>query len=259
MLPRTGFLVVAALAAATLVGVGGIDARGDVPTGAPSFGDPLSIDNTFFPVSPGTIQVYLGRENGRRITVVVSHLLETREFVLDGNVVTCRVVQEHKFESGRLIAEQLSFFAQADDGAVWSFGETEDDDADDDDDEEDDDDDEDEPGGWVVGAVMPTDPIDTVSVTAPALVMPASPSDGDVWLSEDAGPGQTQQVSVRSTKATARIRGARFRSSVRVKETVPGERAGETKWYAPGVGFVRERGDGVRMRLNASTLGGSRR
>ena len=89
--------------------------------------------------------------------------------------------------------------------------------------------------------------------------MPAFPARGDVFFNEDFGPGQTQLVTIRSITANARLRGEKFKQCVRVRETVPGESGGETKWYAPGVGFVRERGRGTRLRLNATTLRQGRR
>ena len=101
------------------------DARGDVPVDDPTFRAPLEIDNLYFPIDRGAMKVYLGRDEGARVTVVVTHLTETRDFFYDGGIVTCRAVQEHTFERGRLVEEEVSWYAQADDGSVWGFGQTE--------------------------------------------------------------------------------------------------------------------------------------
>jgi len=250
---RSTALFAPVLLLAAVLSSGRPDALGDVPESPPSFSTPLAIDNTYFPVSPRTIKVFLGRDEGVRVTLVVTHLDETRDFSFGDSVVACRAVQEHTFARGRLVEEEVSYYAQADDGSVWSFGQTEVR-HDDDDDDDDDNDDDDDSGGWIVGSLAPTDPAETLSVGAPALVMPSAPAVGDVFFSENFGPGRTQTVAIRSTTASARIRGQGFQQCVRVKEMVPGEARGETKWYAPGVGLVRERGRGTQVRMNASTL-----
>jgi len=242
----------AAVATALVVLAGGgatvaPPARAAVPTGVPVFTNPMQIDNAYFPIVPGAIKVYLGREDGRRVTLVVTHLTETREFQWDGDTVTCRIVQEHKFIAGRLVEENLGFFAQSDDGGVRGFGEVEDGPSPDDE--------PGEPNGWIVGQLAPTDPPSTVSVADPSLFMPANPEVGDIWDSESAGPQDSEQFQVTSASTRVRVQGARLRNTLRIRATSPDERGGENLWFARDVGLVKSAERGSRLRLNATTLG----
>lgn len=158
--------------------VSSIPSRASVPGGPPVFTDPLNITNAFHPFQPGGVKVFAGSRDGLRAVTVDSYLGETRTFAVSGRSVSCRILQEMSFEDGELVEVSRNHFAQADNGAVYCFGETVDlyrdgrvinhD------------------GSWLVGgATRPGDPPNTTAACAPALFMPASPEVSDVFQPED--------------------------------------------------------------------------
>jgi hypothetical protein len=87
-----------------------------------SFSAPVTIDNTWFPLVPGTQLVYQGRSK------VGGRLLPHREVwtvtdltkVVDG--LRTLVVWDRDFENGHLEESELAFFAQDDHRNVWALG-----------------------------------------------------------------------------------------------------------------------------------------
>lgn len=218
--------------------------------GPPSFTDPLEISHPFFPVTPGIVKVYDGREHGKDVTVVESHLEEVREFEWEGRPLPCRVVEELKFESGSLLEKDRTFYAQADDGSVWTFGTTEEGD---DGEEEDDEEDEEEPNGWVVGVIAPEDPPGVQGGAAPAMAMPAAPLPGAGWTVEEVLPAFHTVFVLEGEGESVRTPAGRYRGCLRVREENRVEGSEDTHWFAPGVGLVKSRGRGERLRLLATT------
>ncbi len=223
---------------------------GEVPT----FSSPLEITNQYLPFSPGAVKVFSGWADGEQATVVETHLAQTREFSWNGGVVECRILEELDFARGGLATRDHIYLAQADDGSVWSFGETEDDDVDDDGDDDDDEDDEDEPGGWIVGQASPSDPPDVLTGADPALVMPASPQAGERWLPENLPPRLVTRSVAQSTDATVRAGGRRIGGCLRVRNVDVADGTAETLWFAPGLGLVDKRARRERLVLRASTI-----
>jgi hypothetical protein len=258
--PRNAALRILGIAALAASLAGGGPAPWDLPLPRaladlspplPVFSSPLLIDNALLPIAPGGVKIFVGRESRHRITVVETHLRETRTFAWNGRDVACRVLREMKFREGAAREISRGFYAQSDDGAVYCFGQVEEpvpppEDADD------------EPGdtessSWVVGLVGPEDPPDTVSAADPSVAMPASVSPGDVWKPEDiAGVVDESDEAVRDG---LRFRGpvGLLRDCVEVVESSALEPGLDVKWYAPGIGPVRSRGHGEVLRLQAST------
>ena len=224
-------------------------AQAAVPTSVPSFSAPLEIGNAYLPVVPGAVKVYAGREGRVPIVIVETHRTEPREFEWDGGTVECRVVEQLLFERGRLAGREQRYYAQSDDGAVWTFGEVEDDDPDDDDG-----DDADEPNGWVVGSRAPTDPQKVVEFGVPMLTMPAQPEAGDSWAFEDLPPELVSIRQVRDTGSTVRVPNGRYLDAVRVREEDVADDTRESLWFARGVGLVRTRAPRERLALQATTI-----
>jgi hypothetical protein len=87
------------------------------------FSDPTKIDNTWFPLAPGTQFTLVGRSNrggGRlphRVVLTVTDLTK----VIDG--VRTVVLWDRDYNAGRLLEGELAFNAQDDEGNVWNFGE----------------------------------------------------------------------------------------------------------------------------------------
>lgn len=124
-----------------------------------------------------------------------------------------------------------NYFAQADDGTVWYFGEVVD--------EYEDGVVAAHGGSWLVGGPGPDDPAETVTADEPTVFMPGNPEVGDEWKAEDlpeAGIEEFDEV-VRILRHL-RVPAGRFCDVLQVREETPDV---GYKWYAPGVGFVKEK------------------
>jgi hypothetical protein len=241
---RTSVALLAAAAAAGVVIESDGPVRAAVPAGTPVFSDPTTFGNPFFPFVPGGVKVFRGSEDGERITVADVYMPTTRDFAFNGATVTCRLLQETEFENGELVEISYNWFAEADDGSVWYFGETVDDY-------------EDgvvvEHGGsWLVGGPGPSDPPETFAVDKPALYMPANPEAGDVYKPEDVPGGPNETDTVKRVGAKARVPAGSYTGCLEVGELSDG--SPETKWWAPGVGVVLAKAKGEVLKLDSSTF-----
>ncbi|HUQ00034.1 MAG TPA: hypothetical protein VM093_06185 [Aeromicrobium sp.] len=118
MSPRfrgTAFIVAVACSVALLVGCGA-EKR---PTLDP---DEFStdIDNSWYPLKPGTRWTYREVEDGKTMRVVVTATSVTRTVA---NGVSARVVRDTVSRDGRVIEDTKDWYAQASDGTVWYLGE----------------------------------------------------------------------------------------------------------------------------------------
>jgi hypothetical protein len=223
-------------------------ARASVPVDPPTFTTPTTIDNTYFPFVPGAVSVFNGKTDGDANVIVDLFLADTRSFATTGGDVECRELQETEFVAGKLEEISHNFFAQADDGSVYYFGETVDiyDDTGAIVSHE---------GSWLVGGpTLPGDPPETVSVTDPGLFMPATPEVGDVYMPEDAAPAAQEQDTVESVTDKQKTLAGKFTDVLRVHEFGALDGDVETKWYAPGVGVIRAKAKGEQVKLIATSL-----
>jgi hypothetical protein len=232
MLTQNTFRSVGAAIVCLALGTAPGPARADVPTGTPAFSDPLDIDNPYHPFRAHRIRRYEQIRGGGNLHVIDVFLPDTRTFTFGGTDVECRVLQEWEIDAGEIIEISLNFFAQADDGTVYYFGETVDtyeggevvghD------------------GSWLVGGPDAGDPADTVTADEPTVFMPADPEVGDRWKAEDlpeAGIEEFDRV-LRILRRFAVPKGT-FRNVLKVEERTPDV---GFKWYAPRVGFVQQQG-----------------
>ena len=87
------------------------------------FSNPTVIDNRFFPLAPGKQFILDGTANrgggtlAHRVVFTVTDL--TKE--IDG--VRSVVMWDRDYNNGVLVEAELAFFAQDDDGAIWTMGE----------------------------------------------------------------------------------------------------------------------------------------
>ena len=87
-----------------------------------NFTDPTVIDNTWFPLRPGTKLVHKGAGNvdgvrtPHRVVMVVTDMTK----VIDG--VRSLAIYELDYNVDDLVEAELAFFAQDDDGNVWHLG-----------------------------------------------------------------------------------------------------------------------------------------
>ena len=219
----------------------------DVPSGLPTFTDPLNIDNQFFPFRPGGLKVYAGSDHGTKTAAIDDYLNETRTFRLNGGDVVCHTLIEEAYEDGELVERSFNYFAQGDDGAVYYFGEVvnifesgvivshE--------------------GSWLVGgATLPSDPPGIGNASKPGLFMPATPELGDLFKPEDLFPIVDETDEVVGVDLDVLVPAGKYDGAIEVEESSQLDPATELKWYAPGVGVVKVQAKGETLRLESSTL-----
>jgi hypothetical protein len=90
----------------------------------PPLSNPTQVTNPLFPISDLHSAVFSGRVDGKPFHTETTLLPETRVVEwTDGRQVETAVSQYMAFLDGRLQEVALDFYAQADDGSVWYFGE----------------------------------------------------------------------------------------------------------------------------------------
>lgn len=148
----------------------------------PTFSDPTSITNPLFPKARGTQVIQLGAEGDQQLRFEVTLLPDTKTIEWNGQQIETRVDQFVAYGDGRILEVAVDFYAQADDGAVWYFGE-----------------DvfnyqkgvvHDNEGTWLAGKDGP-----------PGMIMPGDPKVGDVYRPENI-PGKVfEEVTVKGLDA----------------------------------------------------------
>lgn len=230
-----------------ILALGAGAALASVPTGTPTFTDPLNITNTFMPFQPGGVKVFQGVDQGAKTVVVDLYLAETRTFTFNGASVECRVLREIAFEDGQLVEISDNYFAQADNGTVYYFGEVVDNY-------------EDgvvvnNDGSWLVGGpTLPTDPAGAGNDSDPTVFMPANPEVGDVFKPEDLFPLVDETAEVVRADVKVKVPAGRYEGAITIEETSQLEPGTTIKWYAPGVGVVMEKARREHLNLISSTL-----
>jgi len=91
---------------------------------APPFSDPTNVTNPLFPISDLHSAILNGRVDGKPFRTETTLLPDTRIIEwTDGQRVETLVSQYVAYLDGRIQEAALDFYAQADDGSVWYFGE----------------------------------------------------------------------------------------------------------------------------------------
>ncbi|MGQ0615228.1 MAG: hypothetical protein ACT4PV_15955 [Planctomycetaceae bacterium] len=205
-------------------------ATAEVPTGTPTFSDPLAIDNAHLPFLRYRIRLYEQVKGGGDLHVIDVYLGGTRMFEWNGAMVECAMLQEWEVDAGEVVEISINYFAQADDGTVYYFGETVDK----------------YDGGaivghggsWLVGGPEAGDPAETVTADDPTIFMPADPEVGDQWKAEDLPDFDIEEFDeVVKIVKKLKVPAGKFKSVLKVKEETPDV---GFKWYAPGVGFIQQ-------------------
>ena len=88
-----------------------------------SFSDPTRIDNQWLPLRPGAQLILEGDsvEDGEHVAHRFVSIVTDLTKEIDG--VRTVVVWDRDYEDDELVEAELAFFAQADDGDIWLFGE----------------------------------------------------------------------------------------------------------------------------------------
>jgi hypothetical protein len=78
-----------------------------------------TVDNSWFPLKPGTILVYAGTKDEKKAREIYRVTSDTK--VIDG--VPCVVVHDSLYLNGSLAEDTLDYYTQDGHGNVWYFGE----------------------------------------------------------------------------------------------------------------------------------------
>lgn len=182
----------------------------------PTFTNPTQITNPPFPISELTQVIQLGDEAGDALRFEVTLLPETKIIDWDGEQIETVVSQFVAYANGRVAEVAVDFFAQADDGAVWYFGEdvtnyeegviaNHD-------------------GTWLAGKDGP-----------PGMIMPADPQVGDVYRPENMPGFAFEQVTVKQVGETVAGPLGPVDGAIIIQELLMSGLL-EDKTYAPGYG-----------------------
>lgn len=204
-----------------LVSIAAAPARATVreaPAGKGEFSDPLTIDNRYMPLVPGTTFIYEGKEDKKSTHEEFTVTNETK--TIQG--VQTRVVHDVVWTNGKITEDTFDWFAQDDAGNVWYFGE-----------------DSREikngkivsrEGSWQAG----------VDGARPGIVMEANPQAGDKYQQENAPGIAEDQAVVVKINASICVEYGCFTHVLVTKETSPLDPGVvEKKYYAPGVGQIK--------------------
>jgi hypothetical protein len=188
-----------------------------------AFGRSTTVDNKWFPLRPGTRLSYRGQtiEDGERIGHTVTFVVTDLTKVIDG--VRNVVIWERDYKDGVLEESELAFFAQADDGKVWHFGQY--------------------PEVYEEGKLTKTPVwIHGVKGARAGITVKAEPQLGGRSYSQGWGPAvgwsdraRVHRVGQRTCVAAGCFRGVLVTDEFSLDE--PG--AHQLKYYAPGIGNVR--------------------
>jgi hypothetical protein len=209
------------------------DQRVDLET--PVFTNPTEVTNPLFPVSQQHSVLFLGESEGEPLRVEVTLLPETKAIEWNGSEVEALITQYAAYQDGRLHEIALDFFAQADDGSVWTFGEDvyfyEDGALDN------------SEGTWLAGKDGP-----------PGMIMPASPEVGDVYRPEDVPGIGFEEVTVKSVGQTVDGPRGPVEGAIVVTE-LHDDNTTEDKTFAPGYGefIAGTEDDGEKVALAVPT------
>ena len=180
---------------------------------ATNFHKSTTVNNSYWPLVPGTRFTYQGSAGKASVVDVVTVTRNTPR--IDG--VRTVEVHDQGYEDGMLTEDTLDWYAQDDQGNVWYFGElstqlpagTHD-------------------GSWTAGA----------NGAQPGFIMEAAPKVGDTYCQENA-PGVAEDAAqVLSVSASSSVYGGFTGNVLQTKEYSLIETHNENKFYAPGVGML---------------------
>ena len=208
---------------------------------APVFSRPTEITNPLLPVAQVTQALQLGTVDGEPFRAEVTLLPGTKAITWNGRQVPNRIHQYVAYSGGRILEVALDWYAQADDGSVWYFGEDvfnyEDGVV------------ADTHGTWLAGKDGP-----------PGMIMPANPASGQVYRPENIPGLVFEQVTVKSTGQ--QVPGPRgMVDGALVISELHMDGATEDKTFAPGYGEFSAGGGGdleaVALAVPVDAVGGA--
>jgi hypothetical protein len=202
----------------------------------PSFSNPIKITNPLFPISNLHSAVLNGTVDDKPFKVETTLLPETRIIEWpQGRRVETLVSQYVAYLDGRIEEVALDYYAQADDGSVWYFGE--------------------DVFNYKDGLIADTEGTWITPNDGPAaMIMPADPQIGDVYRPENVPGFVFEEVTVKAIDQTVEgPRGPVERAII--AEELHQDGAREDKTFAPGYGefFTGSGGDVEALALAVPT------
>ncbi|PUB32101.1 hypothetical protein C8K30_101621 [Promicromonospora sp. AC04] len=192
-------------------------------SGEPADLDPADftteIDNTYWPMDPGTRWVYRETdEEGQELRVVVTATSVTKEVA---NGVTARVVRDTVSQDGEVVEDTFDWYAQDSAGTIWYLGE---------------DTAEFEDGQVTTKAGSFEAGVDGALA---GVIMPGEPAVGQAYRQEYLAGEAEDNGEVLSLDEQAEVPAGHFDHALLTKDTITIEPdVLEYKLYAPGVGLV---------------------
>ncbi|HPQ72306.1 MAG TPA: hypothetical protein PKW95_24515 [bacterium] len=218
----TFLLLIVAIAVGVTFGCGDDDDDDNDDDGGLDF-DPAdfqtTVDNTYFPLTPGVVKTFEGEEDGETLQVITTVLDETETIA----GVECTVLIEEEYEDGELKEISHNWFAQETaTGDVYYFGESVD--------EYEDGEVVDHPGSWQVGK----------EASEPGLIFPGDPQIGDIFNPEGAPDLAEESAEIIEMGLDYSAPYGDFTDVIKVEEHDLLEDEVEWKYYAPNVGLIAE-------------------
>ena len=201
----------------------------------PKFTHPRDITNPYLPLASLKQDILEGKEGSK--TVRVERTIKPdihKTFKVGNQTVEVLVMEDREFEDGKLTEVALDYFAQGDNGKVYYLGE--------DVDEYKNDKIVGHSGAWLYG----------VQTKVPGVIMAAKPKVGSKFRPEDVPGITTEDDEVLSVSETVTVPAGTYENCLKVKEVLS-DGAIEYKYYAKGVGCVREAPEGGDLRLKSHT------
>jgi hypothetical protein len=177
------------------------------------------VDNRYFPLKPGT-GFHMEGVRGKTPQTDDSVVLHKHKRILG---IRCTIVKDTVSEHGRAVELTFDWYAQDKDGNVWYMGENS----------------LERQHGRFVRA---SDSWKSgVNGAKPGIIMPGRPTPGEAYRQEYYPPGQAlDEARVLSLKGSVTVPYGSFDKLLVTSERSPLEPQTERKYYAPGLGEVKE-------------------
>lgn len=179
----------------------------------------VGVTNRFLPLNPGTIFIYEGESELESERVEVEVTTQTKMIL----GVRCVVVRDRVWVEDELVEDTLDWYAQHENGDIWYFGE--------DSKEIEDGQVVSTEGSWQAG----------VDGAKAGILVKANPQVGESYRQEYYKGEAEDQAQVVALGVSVTVPAGSYNNCLKTKEWTtlePG--VSEHKYYAPGVGFVRE-------------------
>jgi hypothetical protein len=193
--------------------------QGDDPVTLDPADFSTTIDNPYWPMTPGTRWTY--REtgpDGEELTVVVVVTFDTREIA---NGITARVVRDTVYQGDAIVEDTFDWYAQDKDGAIWYLGE--------------------DTAEFENGVINSTEGSFEAGVDGalPGIIIPADPQPGMEYRQEYYASEAEDNGAILALDEMVDVEAGHYDGVLLTRDTItiePGIE--EHKFYAPGVGLV---------------------